>query len=121
MATLTINTITIAGVAEAAVSADAGGDEFVNTGREFVKVSNGGGSPITVTPTVEGSLSTGETISPTVVTIPAGEERIIGPFPVPVYTDTTTLRAAIAYSGVTSVTVEAFKLPAATSNPSVSR
>lgn len=112
MATLTVTSpISRDGVAAAPVAATAGGggDEFANDGRTYLEVTNGGGSPITVTldikPTVDGGAVTDRTVA-----VAAGARKRIGPFPPKLYNDSTTGRAKVTYSGVTSVTVEAFKV-----------
>ena len=108
MALLTVQTITVDGIEPTFVAADAGlTDTFSNAGQELAEVINGGGSPITVTPTVTGSLSTGEQILNPIVTIPAGETRKIGPFNARLYSAIVSL----VYSDVTTVTVGIFKLP----------
>lgn len=109
MATLTNQPSSFTGLNLSTTSADVAGDEFTNTGRELLYVSNGGGSSITVTVTAQqtnvqkqgfGSL----TVSDTTVTIPAGEDRFIGPFPVQRFSDSAG-RVQVSYSDVTSVVV----------------
>ena len=79
MAALNVQEITVDGVQEVLIAADVGlSDTFTNTGREYIKVNNGGGSPITVSPTVTGSISTGEQITTPLITVPAGAARFIG-------------------------------------------
>lgn len=108
MATLTVATVSRAGVDAAGVAADVAGDEWTNTGQEFVEVFNGGGSPITVTLDVQATLDGAAVTDPT-VSVPAGARRMIGPFPTGIYNNTSTGRARVAYSGVTSVTTKVFK------------
>lgn len=115
MATLTVQDITSAGLNPSLVAADVAGDTFDQTSsreRVFLYVDNGDASSMTVTVTAEntskevsnwGSL----TASDVSVAVPAGEFRLIGPFPSGPYTDT----PAITYSSVTSVTVGAIRLP----------
>ena len=108
MAALNVQEITVDGVQEVLVAADVGlSDTFTNTGREYIKVNNGGGSPITVSPTVTGSISTGEQITTPVITVPAGEARLIGAFSRTLYSNLVT----ITYSDVTTVTVAVLQLP----------
>lgn len=110
MATLTVTAVSRAGVAAApvAATAGAGGDEFENDGRTLVEVVNGGGAPITVTLDIKSTVDGGAVTDPT-VSVAAGARKRIGPFPTGVYNDTTTGRAKVTFSGVTSVTVEAFR------------
>ena len=108
MAALIIQEINIDGLLEVLVAADVGLiDTFTNTGREYIKVDNAGGSPITVTPTVTGAISTGEEITTPVITVPAGEARLIGPFSKALYSNVVT----ISYSDVSSVTVAVLQVP----------
>lgn len=109
MATLTVTGVTRAGVTAAPATASGGGDEFPNDGKTLVEVVNGGGAPITVSfdikPTVDGGTVTDRTM-----TVAAGARRRAGPFPPATYNDPETGRAKVTYSGVSSVTVEAFKI-----------
>jgi len=111
VATLTVNAITRAGVAEALVAATGGGDAMACGPANYLKVVNGGGSSITVTLVVPASTTTsGETISNRVVTVPNGSNRLIGPIIAQLYQDPTTGLCTITYSGVTTVTVGAFSM-----------
>lgn len=107
MTTLTVTNVSRAGVAAAPVAASGGGDEFANDGRTIIEVVNGGVAPITVSldikPTVDGG-----TVADRTVTVANGARKRIGPFPTQIYNDPTTGLAKVTYSGVTSVTVEAF-------------
>lgn len=91
----------------AGVTPDATGDVWANTGKEFVVIKNGSGSPINVTlkfqVTVDG-------VAPTdpVVAIAAGAQKLIGPFPVGIYNDASGL-AKVTCSAVTSVTLNVMK------------
>jgi hypothetical protein len=109
MATLTVTPISRAGIPGTLVAAAGGGDDFLTTGKEYLEIVNGGGSPITVSaipvPTVDGLTVPNKTI-----TVTNGQRRLFGPFPTGLYANTTTGRVAITYSGVTSVTVGAFSL-----------
>lgn len=114
MATLTVTTVTRAGhdVAGVAATAGAGGDEFANTGQEFLEVKNGSGAPITVTLDIKSTVDGAAVTDPT-VTVAAGVTKIIGPFPPSIYNDSGTGRAKVTYSDVTTVTVKALKCPPA--------
>lgn len=105
MATLTPTALSRAGVDMAGVAADAAGDEWANTGKEFVEVKNGSGSSITVTNDIKATVDGAAVTDPT-VTIAAGATKMIGPYPTGAYNDPTTGRARIAYSAVTSVTTK---------------
>lgn len=111
MAVLNVSLITRAGVNSAGVAAAGGGDSFANDGKTYLKVNNGGGGPITVTEKIPTSKRPeGLAITEKTVSVPAGEERIIGPFPIGTYNDTDS-RMNVTYSAVTSVTVFPFRAP----------
>lgn len=98
------------GLAPSYVSADgANQNAFLNDGRTFLHVKNGGGSSITVTIdtpiTVDGVLAVGNLA----VGVTNGQERIIGPFPPNIYNQTDG-KVYVDWSAVTSVTVAAFRL-----------
>lgn len=110
MATLTAQTISRAGLEPVLAAADVAGDDFVNTGLEFVEVVNGSGSDVTVTLDIQSTVD-GQAVTDRTVTVTAGERRIIGPFPTGTYNDSEG-KMNISYSAVTSVTVGVFKLAA---------
>ena len=80
MATLSVVTISLSGGEPEFAAADAAGDEFSNTsGRTMFHAKNGSGVTVTVTAACQKACSYGF-MHDAVVEIPAGEERIIGPF-----------------------------------------
>lgn len=98
----------IADVAAQAVAAAGGGDTApVGPGR-FLYVNNGSGGSITVTLATPGQVS-GIDIANVAVAIAAGDHALI---PLSNVFRGATGRAAITYSGVTSLTVAAFELGA---------
>jgi len=104
MAVLTTQSIirTGTGLEPSYESCAAGGDSFVNTGKEFLHVKNGSGGSLTVTvvtPVTVDALA----VTDAAYAIPAGEERMIGPFPCRYYA--TNGSTSITYSGVTSLTI----------------
>jgi len=104
---LTKTTISRAGVdlAATATAADATGNNWTNTGGEILFLKNGGGSSITLTLAFgPGAVVDGQTPTNKTVTVAAGKEFLVGPFPVSIYNDTTNLMN-VTYSGVTTVTV----------------
>jgi hypothetical protein len=107
MATLNVaSTVTRAGVDTVGSAADATGDEWANTGKEFVEVKNGSGAGITVTLNIRALIDGAAAVNPT-VSVGAGQTKIIGPFPSGIYNDTQNPpRARINYSAVASVTVK---------------
>jgi len=108
LAVLSVQRITLAGLAPSMVAADVAGDEFGNGGRAYLHVNNGGASQITVTVDSVKPCNYGEDHDIT-VDVPAGEERLIGPFE-PRRFNNSSGRVAVTYSDVTSVTVGAFEV-----------
>lgn len=110
MATLALQDISPDGDALTLSAAAGGGDSVPHDTRAFLWIKNGGGSPITATIVVPGTEY--EQARPDIaVTVPAGADRLVGPL---VYdlADTDGL-IDVTYSGVTSVTVGAIRLPRA--------
>lgn len=114
MATFTVEDITEAGVDATYNSANAGGDDFKNTveQRVFIHAKNGDTSQKTVTVAATDSSEDFPgwgtmTKSDVSVSIPAGEDRFIGPFPVKAFGNAPT----ITYSDTTSVTVAVLRVP----------
>lgn len=110
MATLTTQTITRAGVDPSLSAAAGGGDSFTPGDDVFLHVNNGGGGSITVTIVGQGTILPNMNVPSVVVSVTNGQDRMIGPFPHTLFADPTDGLADITYSGVTSVTVGAFRL-----------
>ncbi len=116
MADLTIQTIGEAGLAPAYAAASAGGDKARNeNGDVFLHVKNGGAAAITVTVAAQQTQAVvagmGKlTKSDVSVSVAAGGEQMIGPFPPLAFNDASN-DIAISYSGVGSVTIAALRLP----------
>lgn len=117
MALLTVQEITRAGPTPTYASATSGGDTFNNddSERTFLHVKNAG-SQITLTivtakTSVQVSGYGAVALADITVTIPATTgDKMIGPFP-GVRFNTSNGQVAITYSGVTSVTIAAVKVP----------
>lgn len=116
MAALTIQTVAASGLAPAYTAAAAGGDSIANDYQRntIAHVKNGGGASINVTVAPYITSKTVPdvgviTVPNIVVAVPAGSDRMIGPFPAN-YTDANG-NVNLAYSAVTSVTVAAIKVP----------
>lgn len=109
MATLTSVQPTILGTDPGFVAAAAGGDKVAPNDRGYLHYRNGSGGSITVTVDVPGVTKYGQNTPNVPVAIPAGAERIIGPFPADLANSSDGL-VAITYSGVTSLTVAAITL-----------
>lgn len=91
VALITVNENALTGTAptlavEETTKGVSGNHSFANDGRMFVHVDNGAGDPVTVTVessiTVDGGLLA---VGDLTVTVPAGEDRMIGPFPSGIY------------------------------------
>ena len=117
MAEPTLQKLTISGVQPSYSAVNSEDTVVVNTAqRNFLHVKNGGGSPtnVTITAVKTSARVPGVgvvSISDEVVAVPAGEERIIGPF-TEAYMDVDGT-VTIGYSATASVTAGAFSLPAA--------
>ncbi len=116
MADITVVTPAISGTNPSPVSCAGGGDAVLNPrGRTCVRVANGSGGSITVTLAAQLTArpSDGQfppmTLGNQAVAIAAGTQRIIGPIPT-AFNDGNG-KVQITYSGVTSLTIEAFEVP----------
>lgn len=108
MAVLAVQKIVKTGLSPSFVAAEAGGDEFANSGRTFLHVKNEGTGSIDVTVDSVKACDQGFDHD-LVVAVPNGEERLIGPFE-PGRFNNSASRVAVSYSGVTSVTVAALEV-----------
>lgn len=109
MALLTLQRISRSGLTPSFVAAAGGGDTFQNDGKlTFFYVKNGGGGSINATFVTQRAIR-GLAIADLVVAVGAGSEEVVGPFPSSDYNDTSNL-VTVNYSGVTTVTVAAFKI-----------
>lgn len=105
MSTLTKQLIVRAGLEPAFAAAAGGGDEFVNTGNEYVELVNGSASPIVATFVTQATVD-GLPVDDRTVTIPAGERRKVG-FWTGAYNDDET-KVQITYDGVDTLTIGIF-------------
>lgn len=117
MAELTLQTIDADGVEPEYAAVNSEDTVKVNSAqRNFLHVKNGSGGSINVTITAVKTSARVQgvgvvTVDDLVVAVPAGEERMIGPF-TEAYMDTDG-EVTIGYSSTTSVTAGVFSLPAA--------
>lgn len=110
MATLATQSVARAGVAPSYAAATAGGDKFTPDRDTFLHVKNGSGGALTVTIATPRTDQVGNPVADNAISVPAAGERMIGPFPAEHYADPADGLAAITYSGVTSLTVGAFRM-----------
>ena len=112
MATLTQQIVNRAGTVITPVAATGGGDAMACGQNNWLRVVNGGGSPITVTLAIPAGAAgyPNTAYTSTAVSVTNGTTKEIGPIPGPLYQDPTTGLCTITYSAVTSVTVAALTL-----------
>jgi len=108
MAVLAVTDLTRAGINPALVAANIGGDSFPTVGNVFLLITNGGGSPRTVS-VAYGTPVDGQTVPPKQVVVPAGASRLAGPYPAALFRGAND-QAAVTYDAVTSLTIGAFRL-----------
>ena len=106
---LTVQEISLDGLTPTFSAADANGNYFSGSGKEFVYVKNGGSSAITVTIASQQPCNQGE-IHNVEVSVAASGEAMIGPLPEARFEDSSG-HINISYSDVTSVTVAVIRLP----------
>ena len=108
MATLTVQSVVRGGLEATTSAAAAGGDEYVNTGKQWAEFTNASGSSITVTIVLQQTID-GLAVANRTVIVEAGESRKIGPFPTAQYNDANS-KVQFTYSDVTTFTVGVFQL-----------
>ena len=109
MAVLSVLEVSRAGVSGALTAAAGGGDSFANDGRTYLDVNNGSGGSITVTFVTQQTID-GLAVADLAVAVGAGARSKVGPFPPSIYNDANG-RVQVTYSGVTSLTVNPFRVP----------
>lgn len=108
MAVLAVQKVSQAGLGPAYQAADAAGDEWANGGRTVLHVKNGSAAAVTVT--VDSIKPCDQGFDHDVqVSVPAGGERLIGPFE-PSRFNNASGRCKATYSAVASVTVAALEV-----------
>lgn len=109
MSTLTVVDITLAGGTPSFVAAGSTGDVFANTrGTAMLHIKNSDSSPHNVTFDCQKPCSYGYDHD-VVVAVPAGEERIVGPFATYRWNDADG-KVHVSYDAVTGLTVAAYSL-----------
>lgn len=110
MADLTVQDVARTGLSPSFASAAASGDAFANNGNTLFYVKNGDASAKTITIASQySSPPVGTAQDDIAVSVPAGEERMIGPLPQSGYNDGDG-KAQVTYDDVTSVTVAAISM-----------
>jgi len=107
MAALTPQTTTRAGIEPTYEACGAGGDEFANAGGELVHIKNGAGAEQIMTIVSQATVD-GLAVADRTVAIPAGEERVVGPFPTATYNDGDGL-VQLTYDAVVTLTIGIIK------------
>lgn len=108
MADLDTQQIGLPGLKAAYAAANSGGDRFRPDQRTFVHVKNGDAAAHTVTIATPGTAF-GQPIDDLQVNVPAGEDRMIGPFPPGGFAGADGM-ADITYTAATSVTVAVLRV-----------
>lgn len=109
MATLAVQKAVVTGLTPSYSAAAGGGDQFANSGKAMLHIKNGSGGSINVTVNSQTNCSQGFDHD-AVVAVPAGAERMIGPFPKGRFDDANG-NVQITYSAVTSLTVAVVEVP----------
>lgn len=104
MATIPVQTAATAGADLTTTAAAAGGDEYANSGREMLVVTNGDASPITVTFTAQRACDLGETHDSGPHTVAAGATRYFAAKDSGIFNNDNG-RVEVEYSAVANVTV----------------
>lgn len=111
MATLSVQSVSRSGLNASFASAAAGGDQFTWGARRFIHIKNGDASSHTLTVASQyASDPQGLTSADLTVSIPAGEERMVGPFSERAFADSDG-NVQLSYDAVTSVTVAVLEVP----------
>ena len=91
-------------------TAAGGGDEFQNTGKEFVIIDNADASPTTVSAAVQANAQSLNVSGITKdVTVPATTTGMMGPFDTRYYNDSNG-RVQLTYTSVTSLNVAVVRI-----------
>lgn len=107
---LTVQAIARTGLEPAYAAANVDGNAFANDGQTFIHVKNGGGVEIDVTIPTPAQVD-GLDVEDVVVAVPAGEERMIGPFQGRLFGQPAdSNKVWVNYESVTTVTVAAIRL-----------
>lgn len=112
-ATLSLQTLTTAGIAQTLSTASATGDACLNDGTTFLRVRNSSGANAYTLTLVTPQSVNGVAVADVAVTIATSGDRLIGPFPTATFNDGNSL-VSWTYTGTapaTDLTVGCFDLP----------
>lgn len=109
MAQLSVQQVINTGLVPSFAAATAGGDKIPPGDTTWLYVKNGGVASVTVTVDSVAPSSYGTDVD-LVVAVAAGAERLIGPITAQRFAAVADGLATVTYSGVTSVTVGAFRV-----------
>lgn len=99
--------ITRAGITDTLAAANVDGNYFINTGANWLEISNGSGGSINVI--IGAYVDSTSIVAFKTIAVGAGARKKIGPFPSSPYSDASGY-VQLTYSAVTSVTVGVFTL-----------
>jgi hypothetical protein len=105
---LTVTDISRAGVAPSLAAFNADGHLLPNTGKEFVMVTNGSGSAVTVSAAIVKTVD-GVTPAAKSMSVPAAGTKLFGPFKPEEYNNASA-QVALSVSLATDVTIQALRL-----------
>lgn len=106
---VTVQNIAVAGLSPSYDAAHVDGNAFINDGNTILHVKNGSGGSLTLTVQTNRIVG-GVTVQDHTVSVPAGEERIIGLFGTGTFNQNDG-KVYIDTSTQTSITLMAFKVP----------
>lgn len=113
MATLSVQTVTRAGINTTLAAAAAAGDKFLPDSHTYLHVKNTNAATRTVTIVTPRTVAPDITMGDVAVVVPATTGDVkIGPFPADLFADPADGLASITYSSEVGVTVGAFRLSA---------
>lgn len=109
--TVIANIDVVIGGLEPTYTAAAASQTFRAGDNRLLHVINADASPTTLTIETPRTDADGNAIADRAVVIPAGEERMIGPFPPHIYAAGSTDQVTISWSSVTAITFAVIRLP----------
>lgn len=105
---LTVTDISRSGIVPTLAAANADGHLLLNTGSEFVMVTNADAAPHTVSAAITKQVD-GVTPAAKQITVAAGATKLFGPFKPEEYNNANG-QVALSFDGVTSLTIQALRL-----------